>query len=169
MRLLCSCLALTLVAGLLSAGAPKAKWRLYAPKGAGAKVQFPGEAKEEKTKHGNNLVLTAMGDKAAYLMSYKAFGSDLDLTDKVLVKKILDNARAASARKLGGKLLDEKDIKLGKAVGRSFDLSVPDLGVYRSRVYLTPKRVYQITVTGPKELVEGADATKFLGSLQLTE
>ncbi len=169
MRLLCCCLALTALASLGGAEEPKVEWHKYAPKGARAEVQFPGKAVEKNTKYGSNLVLTAPGDRSAYLLSYKDFTNELDLADKALVKKVLDNSREGSSRKLRGKLLREKDVALGKAIGREFDLAAPGLGIYRSRVYLTPKRVVQVTVVGPKELVESETATKFLGSLKLLD
>jgi hypothetical protein len=163
-----SSICLTVLAGTALLGAEeKVVWHKLAPKGGNVEVEFPGKAQDKSTKYGRHFALPVMGDKASYVLSYMDFAGNLDLTDKDTIKRALDVARERAAVSLKGELVTEKNITLGKYPGRAFDLSVPGVGVYRSRVYLTPKRVYQVIVVGPKELVEGATATRFLGSLKV--
>ena len=60
-----------------------------------------------------------------------------------------------------GTLENEKDVKLGKYPGRQFDIK-SKLGTYRTRIYLSGDHLYQVTLLGPKEFVDSADAKKFL-------
>src|SRR5262249_34301152 len=149
------------------------KWEKFTPKGAKAEISFPGKATEKSTAGGGNLVLSAMGGKAVYLMSYNDFPKEIDITDKAAVKKILDNGRDGGLKSLKGKLLTEKDVTLevgkNKYPGRAFDMESKAFGIYRTRIYLSKNKLYQVVVLGPKEFVDSEDAKKFLDSFKIAE
>src|SRR5262245_45821123 len=162
MRLLSACLTLLVAAGLVAAqkdktqkpDKPEVKWEKYTPKGANAEVSFPGKATAKADKGSGNLVLSK-GKDAVYLMSYNDFPKAIDITDKAAVKKILDNGRDGGLKSLMGKLLSEKDITLDKKYpGRAFDMESKTFGIYRTRIYLSKNRLYQVVVLGPKEFVD---------------
>jgi uncharacterized protein (TIGR03067 family) len=167
MRTLTACLALLIAFPLLAEekAEEKVTWQKATLKGMKAEVQFPGKP---TTMEGGTM-LFLLG-KAFYVAAASAT-SDIDLTDKDEVKKSLDKARDLFTRDLKGKdlkgkVVSEKDIKLGKYPGRAFDIKVAG-EIVRARIYLTGTRMYQVTVTGSKELVDGADAKKFLDSLKI--
>lgn len=133
-----------------------------------ADVEFPGKPKESSASGKSQLVLEAMGGKAAYLLMVNVMPVKIDITNKAAIKKILDGGRDGGVKGLKGKLVSEKDITMGKYPGRTFDIQTAT-GLYRSRVYLTEGKMFQVVVFGPKEFSDGADAKKFLESLKINE
>jgi hypothetical protein len=145
------------------------KWEKFTPKGAKAQVSFPGKATETPTSSGGYLLLAGPDAKGIYQMSYSNLGAAVNLDDKAAVKKVLDGARDGGVKSLKGKLLTEKDITLGKYPGRAFEMKSETYGLYRTRVYLSKTKLYQVTVFGTKEFVDSDEAKKFLDSLKILE
>jgi hypothetical protein len=129
-------------------------------------VLFPHEPTESKEGGDSMYILESRDGKTALL--FNPIALPIDLTDKALVKKVLDGARDGGIRAAKGKLVSTRDVNLGKYPGQTFDAEIP-LGAYRKGLYLTGQDMIQITVLGPKEFVDGPVATKFLDSLKIEE
>jgi hypothetical protein len=168
MRLTSSCLVLLASVILVRADEPKVEWKTYSPKGAKAEVQFPGKGQEKTGKGTTQVLVNALEGKAVYMLMINDFPNEIKL-EADLVKRIFDNGRDAGVKQLKGKILSEKDIKLGKTPGRTFDMEVPGLGVYRTRLYVTPNKLYQVVVAGPKAFVDSATSKKVFESFKLTD
>jgi len=168
MRALTIGVVLLLAASVYADDKEKTEWQKVAPKGSGVEVQFPGKATGKETKAGTQYVLETMGGKGAYLLMTSPLPAKIDITNKDNVKKILDGGRDGGVKALKGKLVTDKDIKIGKFPGRAIDVDT-DLGLDRSRVYLTETQMIQVIVFGPKKFSEGDDAKKFLDSLKISE
>src|SRR5262249_38722228 len=78
-------------------------------------------------------------------------------------------ARDAEVAQAKGKLVSEKEIKLGSHPGREYEIAVSGLGVLRARIYLANQRVYVLKVLGPKSYTRSATAEKFLDSFKLAD
>jgi hypothetical protein len=146
----------------------KTEWHKASPKGSKIEIQFPGKVKEEVGKSGSQFVLETMGGKAAYMLMTSPLPKKIDVTNKDDVKMILDGGRDGTVKGLKGKLLSDKDIKIGKYPGRAVDVDTT-LGLYRARIYLTDSKMIQVIALGPKEFAEGADVKKFMDSLKVDE
>jgi len=146
----------------------KSEWQKASPKGSKIEIQFPGKVKEDKNKQGSQFVLEAMGGKAAYMLMVSPLPKKIDVTSKDDVKTILDGGRDGTVKGLNGKLVSDKDVKIGKYPGREVAVDTT-LGLYKARIYLTAEKMIQVIVLGPKEFAEGADSKKFMDSLKVDE
>ena len=167
MRLLPLCVALLLLPAA-SADDKPAEGKKVTTKDGKVSVTFPRQPTETK---GVNMVMyhiEGKGGKTAMMLNQGVLPREVDLTDKELVKKVLDGGREGGVRSIKGKLLSNKDLKLGKYPGQTFDAEV-SIGYYRARIYLTGKHMIQVIAIGPKEYVDGAEVKKFLDSLKLEE
>jgi hypothetical protein len=144
----------------------KDTWQKFTPKDTKIEVRFPGTPKEIKSPSGPQYLVEASGGKAGYMLAYTDLPQKIDVTDKDEVKRRLDGGRDGSVKALKGKLLADKDVKVGKYPGRAYDIEMP-LGVYKARIYLTPNRLVQVIAIGPKDFTDGEDAKKFLDSLKI--
>src|SRR5262249_30956255 len=140
----------------------------HSPKGSKYEVQFPGKPKVNPVKDGEQLLLEAREGKAVYFIQSSTLAKEIK-PDDPLVKTIFDNTRDALEKSLKGKVTAEKDIKLGDAPGRTFDVDAPGLGIYRTQIYISKAELIQVVVAGPKEFVDSEEAKKFLGSLKMTK
>jgi len=148
----------------------KSDWQKVSPKGSKIETMFPGKPKLDETKNRTEYLLETMDKKAAYMLMITPLGEKVDLDKEELVTKMLDKGRDGAVTELKGKLKADKAVKVGKFPGRAIDVeAAPELGLYRSRFYLTPTHMVQVAVFGPKEFAEGKDATKFLDSLKIGE
>jgi hypothetical protein len=167
MRLLPFCVALLLLPAASAEDKP-AEGKKVTTKDGKVSATFPAQPTEKK---GLNMVVflhEGKDGKTALVLNQGVLPQQVDLTDKDLVKKVLDGGREGGIRAIKGKLITNKEIKLGKYPGQSFDAEV-SIGVYRARVYLTGKHMIQVVAVGSKEYVDGAEAKKFLDSLKLEE
>jgi hypothetical protein len=167
MRRIAICL-LFLTATPLLAEPPKNEWKKVSLKGSEAELMFPATPKDEALKDGRQVLLSGRGGTAVFFVRYSKFPQKISLEAKD-VKAMLDSGRDSAAKRLNAKVLADKDIKLGKVPGRAIDLEVPKLGVYRTHIYVTPTKLYQVTVLGPKDFVDGADVKKFFASFKLKD
>jgi len=162
----------TAVAALFLAAslAPAADLKEFKSAGGKFTVKMPGDPKESKQK-------TAVGDLVMHTVelpegAYSVQWVDIPATakeDEATLKKRLEGARDGGVGAVGGKVLADKEIKLGdKYPGRDFTGDIPaQKGLLRCRVYFVDGRLYQVMVVGKKEFVEGKDTNAFLDSFAL--
>ena len=82
----------------------------------------------------------------------------------------LDFARDSMLQNSTSKLLSSEAVQLGAFAGREFRMSVASgTEMQRMRVYVTPKRLYQITARAPKNNLQkySAQITKVFDSLRI--
>jgi hypothetical protein len=160
---------LPLLAGSLAAGGAKAEGVKISPEGGNCEILFPAKPKEIASPGGAQFVLEREGGKAALMLQYNALPKEIDIGNADTVKAVLDGSREGMKKALkGGKFVLDKDVKVdGKYPAREIDMEVPGLGIYRVRLILTGPKLYQVTVAGSKEYVNGAEAKKFRGSFKL--
>jgi hypothetical protein len=109
-------------------------------------------------------------DGVFYAAVYTDFPADK--VKKFDVDKSLDGARDGSVKNVGGKLIDEKKITIGKAKypGRELLIRVQDGKLWmRQRIYMVKLRQYQVVMAGPEKSVKGTNAEKFFQSFELRE
>ena len=147
----------------------KAEWVKIVEK-AKYEVEFPSKPKEMGPDGAKQYILETEGGKAAFLSQYNAFPKSIDLTDEKLLAAIFENAAKGLEKAFkGSKVVADKASKFGKFPQKDVDLEVPELGLYRTRWILTTEGFYQLTVLGPKDYVNGADATKFFKTFKLKD
>lgn len=149
--------------------AKKAEWSKVT---AGTyEAEFPGKPTETEVKGaGKQYVLQAADPVRVYLAVANPFPVKADLTDEKNVKSVLDKGVDTLTATLKGKVLSDKASKYAdKYPARDVDIEAPVIGIFRCRMVLTPTAYVQLTVAGPKEVVEGADAKRFLDSLKIKE
>jgi len=164
-RLMLMPLALVFATAGLSRGDEK-----YAPEGGKFTITFPGTAKPKESKQD---VDTAVGKlqmsiasvevkkDLALIVIYSDY-PEANAKPQEILARARDGAKGAT-----GKLLEDKEIALGKVPGRDFLLAKEE-SFYRARMYLDGKRLYQVIVSGvKKDDVTSPGADKFLDSLEL--
>ncbi len=175
MRSVVVSLALLLVIGLARADEAKSDWVKVAPKDGNCEVQFPAKPTEKDVEPAGSrqVLLQREGGKAALMLQITAMPKALDLKNADLVKTVLDRSRDALQKafeKQGGKIVSDKDTKIkDKYPARDLDMEIPQLGLYRVRIILTGPKLYQVTMLGPKDYVDGKEATKFWDSFKLKD
>jgi hypothetical protein len=133
-------------------------------------VEFPGKPNEKDTKGGKQYVLQRTDPRVVFISVASPLPKKADLGDADAVKKVFEAASSNTAKSLGGKVLSEREFKLNdKYPARDVDVDAPGIGVFRSRMVLTPGTYVQATVAGPKDVVDGAEAKRFLDSLKIKE
>ena len=68
---------------------------------------------------------------------------------------------------VNGKIVVERDVKLGDYPGRYTEADHPAMGKYHAYHYASSTRHYHVSVAGPKDFVESEDAKRFLGSFKI--
>jgi hypothetical protein len=107
-----------------------------------------------------------------YSVSYYDLPVKVDDPDEI--KKFLQNAKQGGISSIHGRLLEDREIKLGKYPGYYVALVTPDDSVLRSKSFLVGQRFYQVTINTPREPVPGKSrifqdvAARFLDSFKLT-
>jgi hypothetical protein len=107
-----------------------------------------------------------------YSVSYYDLPVKVDDADEI--RKFLLNTKQGGISRIHGRLLEDKEIRLGKYQGYYVALVTPDDSVLRSKSFLVGQRFYQVTINTPKESVPGKSrlfqevATRFLDSFKLT-
>jgi hypothetical protein len=150
-----------LAAALLVAGGGAAQegWKEYTWKEGKCSLLLPGKPTEKK----DSLQLV---DKQGVYMVYFADSPGMAKADAATIKQVFDKARDALVESLKGKLLREKDVKLGKYAGRELQIEAPMVGVYRTRLYQVGERYYQVILTAPKDAATSKEADKFFASFK---
>jgi hypothetical protein len=149
------------------------EWKEFAPKEGRFKVLMPGVPKvydlDTESDFGKGVLHMhrAQVGKTMYAANYCDFPAEIKKTP---LKQVYDDSRDGAVANLEGKLVSEKDIKLGDYPGREIRIDVPEGKLlFRSRVYLVDQRLYQAVVLGTKEAATSKEADKFLDSFKLVE
>lgn len=152
-------------------------WKAFASKDGGYEVQLPGVPLEQrqsiKTSVGTVYVVLAVlelkkGDSNnVFLVGYAEQPEVVVKSDTE--EKRLDNARNGAVSNVRGKLKAEKQIKIDTHNGRELDIETDARNMVRFRFYFVNDRLYQVMVSGSREMVTGADAKKFLDSFKLVK
>lgn len=172
MRKLIAVLMVTLFAAALSAQ-PKA---VDTAKQGKFTAKFPAGLREEtKTAGGMTLhVYTAEFDKGkgGFMVTYsdlppavlKAPKPDqiLESAEKGLKEFFKANVKESKATTVGDKKYPARDIRAEKT-------DVVGKWNLRGKLVLAGNRLYQVYVYGPKDFLDGKDASDFLSSFQITE
>jgi hypothetical protein len=146
----------------------------YEPKDGRFSVRFPGKPKEATqtaaSQIGDLKVVTATyanSDGSAFMVSYTDFPEGAAKPENS--GTLFDGVREGLKGK-DGKLLDEKEVKVGtdKHPGRDIEVE-KDKKRMKFRVTLRDGRLYQVAVIGTASFVKGKDATAFLESFELTK
>jgi uncharacterized protein involved in copper resistance len=152
-----------------------AAWKEFTSKEGHFKVMMPGTPKEMKSKipgaKGEIIDLTMDMVDAGKFVHVVAYQDNAQAAANAeQEKQALTIARNAIAARFQGKILSTKDVKLAdKYDGMEVQIEVPQLnGIYRSRLYLVGKRLYHVTVIGPKELTAGKESDNYLDSFKVT-
>jgi hypothetical protein len=157
----------------VSALADEPKWKEFVSKPGRFKVLMPdtpeqdsGETESDYGK-GTLHMHTAQAGKALFGAHYTDFPAAIR---KLPLKQVYDSSRDGAVANLKGKLLSEKDVKLGKYPGREIRIEVKGgARLFRARVFLVDRRLYQVVVFGTKETATSKDADRFLSSFRLVE
>ncbi len=155
---------------LLLAGFDKT-WKAFTKKDANFEVMMPGEPKEEtateETVAGPIKLYQAsfVGADRAYFVSF----SDLPKsTWKGDPKKMLEGARDGAAKRVQGKVVADRELKLaGKYLGREFKVLVGDKMQLTQRVYLVKHRLYQVNMGCLVKTCSDAEVQDYLNSFKL--
>lgn len=154
-------------------------WIKVAPANSGFTVLMPAKPSEqanavEGRPELKNYLLTLDTKLAGYVISYVEFPDDI--TDPDAIKVMLDSGRDGGVAGGAGKLLGEKEIKLGEYLGREWDLEISGGFLATARAYWVRRRLYQtVFVVAPNESDtpelkqrRKEAATKFLDSFTLS-
>jgi hypothetical protein len=156
--------------GSAVAAAPaELKWEKFTSKDGGFSIELPAKP-EEQEQGGMKIVgaqfgTTATDDRTAMCgVAYMNLGDAAKGDPKVM----LDGATAR--HKQGAKVIEEKDVKLGKYPGRSIIVQ-NDTHRKWMRVYIVEKNIYVLNCGGPFDRgdTDGLVATKALDSFALTK
>ncbi len=143
----------------------------------GFRVTFPAKPREQKVTQQSPVgpidvfvfVLPRAADGVTYLVTATKMPEQVKAADP---KSELAGVIDGSVRSTKGTLVSQTDINLGAAPGKEFDFTVPAAGgstsYSRSRTYFANGRIYQLLVSGPKDLVTGPAGTAFFNSFALS-
>ncbi|MDQ2855654.1 MAG: hypothetical protein M3R68_04955 [Acidobacteriota bacterium] len=119
-----------------------------------------------------NMYMQSLKTTIRYSVSY--YDLPVKVEDPDEIKKFLLNTKRGGISGIHGRLLEDREIKLGMYQGYYVTLLTPDDSVLRSKSFLVGQRFYQVTINTPKEPVPGKSrffqevATRFLDSFKLT-
>jgi hypothetical protein len=135
------------------------------------KVTFPNAPTES-----NKDVETAAGKLQLHIaalevkkdLAFMVIWNDYpEAVAKEQAQAVLERVRDGS-KGPDGKVVDDKEIALGKVPGRDFVLDKGDNHYYRSRSYLSSNRLYQVIISGvKKDSVGSKEAEAFLDSFEI--
>jgi hypothetical protein len=166
--------AFLLLIALATSATAAQRGETYAPRDGRFTIRFPGKPKEsEQTAKSGNAELRvvtgtyANSDGNAFMASYTDLPAGAAGSDNSA--RLFDGVREGLKGK-DGKLLDEKEVKVGpdKLPGRDIQIE-KDKKHMRFRVVLRDGRLYQVAVIGTPSFVKGKDATAFIDSFELTK
>jgi hypothetical protein len=150
------------------------KWQKFTSKEGRFSVLLPGKPMEKteqvpgpggKKKELHTVLLVLSADKI-YHLNYNDYPKE-----QIKEDKNKETAFDALRKALGGKVLSEKKITVGKnkAPGRELLIELPSKQFYRSRVFFIGNRLFQVVAMGSEEFARGKDADRFLDSFKPEE
>ena len=154
--------------GSAAAAPAELKWEKYTSKEGHFTIELPAKP-EEQEQGGMKIVGAQFGTTASDNRTAMCGVAYMSLGDaKADPKVMLDGATAR--HKQNAKVIEEKDVKLGKHPGRSI---VVENDSHRKwmRVYIVDKTIYVLNCGGPfdRAAADGPIATKTLDSFALTK
>lgn len=154
-------------------GDDSSQWKEFVAKEGQFKVSMPGAPKQNKldteSDFGKGVLYmnVVVAGKTMYAANYSDFPAEVK---KATLKQVYDSSRDGAVTNMDGKLVSEKDVKLGEHPGREIRIDVAEgKRLFRVRVYLVDQRLYQVVVFGTPEAATSKEADKFLDSFKLTE
>ncbi len=136
----------------------------------GFKVTMPGNpTTKSKTISGKPTTTFLIDENSTAFMLF--FSKLPEEVPEDQCEAMLKDCQDAAIRSFDGTLVKGTSIKLaGKYPGRYIEANVPKLkGVYRAKVYVVNKCLYQVTIIGVPARVNSDDANRYLDSFSLTE
>jgi hypothetical protein len=153
----------------------KGKWQEFSSKEGRFTVLMPGIPNAKK----NNIpgpddsivqqkIFLVDNKTAAYLVAYQDNPAEIGKAEE---NKALEKMRDGVKDQFKGKLLETKDMKLAdKYKGIEFQVEIAEpKGIYRSRIYLVGKRLYQVSVVGMADIATSKESDQFLDSFKLAK
>jgi hypothetical protein len=163
------CATLGLIVFLMAAtsrAADPAEMKEFASKDGRFTVMMPGDP--AITKQGGQTRFLIDQGKQVLMVVYQDIPA-LENADAALIKKCLEGGRDAAVKNFKGKLISSTELKLGDVPGIEFQIDVPKLGVYRSRLFQVKDRLYQVTALGPKDFTDSETVESYLKSFKVTD
>jgi hypothetical protein len=166
-------LALLLVSAALAHG-QDTELKPYASSAGRYKARFPGIVKTQTTEvEAGKDTLTLTLDTVELKGEITFTVSYIDASEEVSkrppgprLEKVRDGNKGAT-----GKVIEDKEIELPlgdqKHPGRDVLIETPG-GFIRNRMVIVGRRLYQVMVQGPKDVVTSPTADQFLASFELT-
>jgi hypothetical protein len=142
------------------------------PAGAGFEVMMPAKPTPQKrsikSPEGVSQVNVFLADAhgMVFLASYSTFPAKVV---KAGTAALLNGNRDGFAKSLKARVTREAPVRMGKAAGIEFDLKSDNGNEFRSRLYLSGTRLYQVAFGGPTGSLAKQEGARFLGSLKLTQ
>lgn len=136
-------------------------------------VNFPGAAEQVggtgKSAAEEQHQFSYKVPNGVFMMTYQDFPS-LDFTDREVAEETLKTAQEGFRNALDAETLNEKRVRIsGSGVrGVEYELKIDRLrGKSRSRSFVIGHRWYNVVVLGTAELVDSAEANRFLRSAKM--
>ncbi|HYV38195.1 MAG TPA: hypothetical protein VE988_21090 [Gemmataceae bacterium] len=144
-------------------------WKEFRSKEFGFRAMFPADPQSMANKAGALEIKTFMVDLKD--RAYSVLVSDIpgaQFENEKLTEDRLDGAMKGVASNL--KVEKESKITIGGVLRGRELMGVNNMGLaIRGRLFLVNGRLYQVLVGGPREFVNGPEASKFLDSFMLTQ
>jgi hypothetical protein len=155
-------------------GAPVAPgWTEFAPVGGRFSVQMPGLPRSEQqyfhTKGGDMVLYLFILDRGGASERFSAQYTDYPeqfLKESQSADAVLKKASTVDAFNIGGRVVSEKALSLGRHLGRELQVENAELSM-RIRLYLVDQRLYKVVAAWPKSRVFSVEDELFLNSFRL--
>jgi hypothetical protein len=139
----------------------------FTPKDASFVVLFPGEP----TQRGSLNVGGVTWQLAAKDRLYQVTRTPVpggEAPSPRQIQTALNEVRDNLAKRIQAKLIAETTLRHRGIPAREYLFELPEgKGRLRARAFVVKGHVWEIKVGGPKEYLEGKDAEKYLGSLEI--
>ncbi len=145
-------------------------WREIRPVGAGFTVSLPGRsAYEGRALSGERAGLTMHLWSAKVGDTVFAAGY---VDSPVADARLVDDLRDALVKNIGGRVVSEREIHSGNAIGREIiadGVAGNEPMALRLRLYAASGRVYQVAALGRKGAVPAAEMENFFDSFRMAK
>ena len=149
------------------------EWKEFISKDGRFTVLMPGTPKQDMAETESDFgkgvlhLNVAQAGPTMYGANYCDFPAAVK---KAPLKQVFDSSRDGAVTNLEGKLVSEKDVKLGEYPGREIRIDVAGgKRLFRVRVFLVDQRLYQVVVFGTKDEATSKESDKFLDSFKQAE
>jgi len=148
------------------------QWKEFLSKEGRFKVLMPGTPEPPKANNKNDAGKNDLKLNTVSVGSTVYSAGHVDLPAMIKDSSVMqtyDRWLELTVAKLGGKVISDKEIKLGKHSGCEVLYDIQDVKtIFRIRLFLIGQRLYQLNVIGPKDEATSKDADKFLDSFNVT-